>query len=167
MNDTRPYFSRCKVGKDKWLWVVHEDICYWDNDPVAHGFAASAEKAHEQAELAVGSTQCLGNYAADFFRSKQAAVKRSQRKTESSGTAPLEFAYECYGDEITKYRIVKKTKKRIYVEAEPYRENRHTSGNWQDFVIDTFILNRVEFEATGKSRRSGRWGGIYYSDPAI
>jgi len=90
-----------------------------------------------------------------------------EQKVQSAREAVSAIVYECYGDKPTPNCTVKKTKKRIYVEAEPYRENRHTSGNWQDFVVDTFILNRVEFEATGKSRRSGRWGGIYYSDPAI
>jgi hypothetical protein len=166
-NDTRPYFSRCKVGNDKWLWVVHNEICYWENEPIAHGYASTADAAQEQAETAVGSVQCPGNYAAEFFRTKMTATKRSQRTTTSSSTATLEFVFDCYRGEPTPYRIVKKSKKRIYVEDMPYREDRHSTGNWRDFVVDTFILDRAEFEATGKAQRKGRYWGTFYSDPML
>lgn len=176
-NDSRPFFSRCKAGKDKWLWVVHKEICYWDNEPIVHGFATSPELAHEQAAAAVGPLQQAPNMMAEHFRSKQAALKRSQRKATTSGTTALEFVYNCHSyysdfdggrqDSITPYRIVKKTKKRIYVEAEPYREDRSTSGDWRDFVVDTFVLDRSHFEKTGKARRNKGWYNTFYSDPAI
>ncbi len=180
-NDKRPLFSRCKVGKDKWLWIVYESFSSLreDKDPIAHGVEVTAKLAREQAETAVGPVAETYNAIAENFRTKQAAIKRSQRTTTTSSAMALEFAWRCYGywgdmdhsfkDCITAHRIVKKTKKQIHVEHEPVREDQQTSGDWRDFVVHTFILDRSEFEATGKAKRRGRWGrgDVYYADPTI
>lgn len=95
-----------------------------------------------------------------------------------NSAAPLECVYECHfycseydgseHDSITLYRIVKKTKKRIYVEAEPYCEEvRPPCGDWQDYVVKTFVLDRAEFEAEGKARRRKKPYETYYAGPAI
>lgn len=92
-----------------------------------------------------------------------------------NSAAPLECVYECHfycseydgseHDSIMLYRIVKKTKKRIYVEAEPYCEEvRPPCGDWQDYVVKTFVLDRAEFEAEGQAKKEAvrnvlRWPG--------
>jgi hypothetical protein len=177
-----PYFSRCRVGKDKWLWVVYrQDEIFGEHDPLAHGFAVSVKDAEKNATRAVGSVSQIGNWLANRFRKKQAAIKRSQKETTTTGTTPLEFVYECHqscsdynltdSDAITKHRIVKRTKKRIYVERESHWQGQHTTGDWMDFVVPTFILDREEFERTGKSRRRGRscctYYNTFYADPDI
>lgn len=175
-NEDRPSFSRSKVGKDKWLWVVHQNRCYWESDPIAHGIAASPELAQAEAQRQVGEVAVTSNDMSEFFRSKQAASKRSQRTTKTSEAASLDFVFECHiadsdydsatTDAITPHRIVKRTKKRIYVERQHYREDSQPAGNWRDFVVDTFVLDREEFEASGKAKGGRRWYNTFYADPA-
>jgi len=178
MNDDRPQFSRCKVSKDRWLWAVYRDGgWYGDEKPLARGIAKSAEAAYEAAVEAVGAVRQAGNWLANALREKEAAVSRSQRTTKRVDAAPMEFVYECHRyysdydfreyDSITKHRIVKRTKKRIYVDREPWREDVEHHGDWRDYLQSTFILDRQEFEKNGKATRSGRWYGTYYADPAI
>lgn len=176
--DDHPRFSRCKVGKDKWLWVVYKSqTLFYEDEPIANGYASSPELAHDQAVQHVGTVAHSSNMMAEHWRRKQAAIKRSKRRATTSGTTAVECAYEChtyYSDydnerheSITAHRIVKRTKKRIYVESEEYHEGRTTSGDWRDFVVKTIILDRSEFEATGKARGGGRWYDTFYADPAI
>jgi hypothetical protein len=117
-SDKRPLFSRCSVGADKWLWVVHESWwCYWETDPIAYGYAATSELALEDAQRLIGDVSLASNNMAEHFRTKQAATKRSQRIASTSEAATLEFVYECHryycdydgspGDHIQPHRIVK------------------------------------------------------------
>lgn len=178
IDDNRPVFSRCKVGKAKWLWVVFSTCFGYDDEPLAHGFADSPHAALEEAERACGSVKQAGNYLVNGFRERQSAMKRKTQSAQTNDTAPLEFVYECHPsysdydgeryDSINPYRIVKKTKKRIYVEKDPYREKAKQTGEWWDYVESTFILDRDQFEKTGKVRRAGRsYYGTFYSDPEI
>lgn len=66
----------------------------------------------------------------------------------------------------TPHRIVKKTAKRIYVEAKQYAEHGHSPRNWRDAVASTFVLDRVEFETTGMATRGGGWYSEYFADAA-
>ncbi len=177
-NDNRPSFSRCKIGKDKWLWVVFRRGG-WSNEeqPLARGIADTAEAAYQSAVEAVGPIRQAGNSLANSVREKEAAVKRSQRTTDRKDAASLEFVYECHphysdhdgseSDSVIPYRIVKKTRKYIFVDREPWRESAKLSGDWRDFQQRTFVLDRAEFERTGKAGRSKWWYGTYYADPAI
>jgi hypothetical protein len=162
-----PRFSRCKIGKNKWLWVVYQGNSWFsDDDPLAHGIADSPEAALSDAEAACGPVSHSWNSLADTFRKKQAALKRKNKVTHSSNTAALEFVYDCDHDSVTKYRIVKKTKKRIYVESDRYSEHRKQSGTWWDYSQSTFILDREKFEKTGHTwNRSKR--ATFYSDPKV
>ena len=109
---------------------------------------------------------------------KKRAIERQQSVTNSDDAQPLEFAYRCYWDYseydsseyevIEPHRIVKKTKKRLYVEHDEY-DRRPPSGEWWDYDRSTFVLDRREFETTGKANRTGRWQwhSTYYADPAL
>lgn len=171
-NDERPVFSRCSVDKGKWFWVAVQGL---DDAPLARGFAASADAAFEDAVAAVGPVQQGGNWHAEYVRTKEAAINRRDKVSSTSEASSLEFVYEChphhsdYGEEdfVTKYRIVKRTKKRIYIDREPYRNDPQKSREWYNYDQSTFVLNREEFETTGKASRSRQWWNTYYSDPAI
>ena len=70
---------------------------------------------------------------------------------------------------IEPHRIVKKTKKRLYVDDDEY-DRRPSSGEWWDYDRPTFVLDRREFETSGKAERSRRvwwWHDSYYADPAL
>ena len=171
-NDTRHQFSRCSIGKNKWQWVVG------DFDGITgSGVAESPEAAQRDAELQFGPVRLTSNGMAAGFRQKQVAIERSQKTTDCDSTSPIELVYEChryYGDfndsdSITPHRIVKRTRTRIYVDCEPYREQSTPKGNWTDYLQQTFVLDRATFESTGKARRrsDGWWRGDFYAHPDI
>ncbi len=171
-NDTRPSFSRCPIGKNKWLWVVGEFEA-----TAGSGIAESQEAAQDAAELQFGSVRHIGNWMAECFREKQIAIERSQKTSEINSTTKIELVYECHHydgdcdafDSITPYRIVKRTKTRIYVDREEYREQSQAKGDWTDYLQRTFVLDRAEFETTGKTRRRSRsWSSdTFYATPDI
>lgn len=179
--EKRPRFSRCKVGSNKWLWVAYAADGFWENPTIlARGYASSASAAQEDAVAKVGQVENWGNGLANELRRKEAAIKRSQRKGSTSEAALMEFAYECHeycsdyevesSESITKHRIVKRTKDRIYVACEAFDKTRQRSKDWRAFAGATFILDRKEFEENGKAerRRRGWWNhNTYYSDPAL
>lgn len=176
--DSRPIFSRCKISEKRWLWVVFQSCLAYDVDPLAHGIAGTSPEALGEAEGACGPVRESGNYLAEHFRMRQNALRRSAKPTSTSDTAALEFVYECHADysdfdgrrydSITPHRIVKRTKKRIYVDRHPYQEQAKEIGDRWDYVDSTFILDRAQFEATGKARRAGRvWNDMFYADSEI
>lgn len=173
--DNRPHFSRCSFGKHKWQWVVG----YFDNI-LASGIAESPEAAHRAAELEIGSVCQVTNSMAEAFRTKQHAIERSKKTTDCDSTSRIEFIYECHRyysdydndahDSITRHRIVKRTQARLYVDRDPYHEHPRQSGDWTDYVQRTFVLDRKEFESTGRARRRSRgwWdNNTYYASPDI
>jgi DnaJ domain len=170
-----PNFSRSSIGRNRWFWVVTED---WVSDPIAHGIARTPEEAQKEAELRCGPvSQTSATHAKGFWR-RQRAEARQQAVANSDDAQPLEFAYLCYWDYsdydsseyevIEPHRIVKITKKRLYVEDDEY-DSRPSSGEWWDYDRSTFVLDRLEFETTGKANRTGRWRwhSTYYADPAL
>lgn len=176
-NDKRPIYSRCSIGKNRWQWVVMQDLC---DEPIAVGIAESPEAARQEAEQRCGSLRDTGNWAAEAYRKKQLAIHRSQKTSTQAGAASVEFVYRCYHYEsdydgadhdcVEKHRIVKRTKKRIFVEDDEYSEATQPSGNWRDYIQKTFVLDRHEYETTGKAKRRSRgWWDTqtYYSSPDI
>ena len=119
-----PEFSRCKIGKQKWLWVVQtfEGIMS-DKDPIAHGTSSSAEEAHEHAVHEVGPVELSGNWIAEHHRRRATAIRRSEKRSQNESASQVELVYECYPsasdfegdaqDVIVPHRVVKKTAKLI------------------------------------------------------
>lgn len=176
--DRRPSFSRCSIGKNRWQWVVYRDLC--DEEPLAAGIAESADAARNDAEQRIGSVRDTENWAAKAYRTKCLALERSRKTASSRNTSSIEFVYRCYMDYsdydgrsydvIEKHRIVKRTKKRIFVDREEFRDGEKLNGDWHDFVRHTFALDRHELETCGMARRrsKGWWDHqTYYADPAI
>ena len=171
-SDTRPLFSRCSIGKNKWQWVVG------DFDGITgSGVAESPEAARRDAELQFRPVRLISNGMAAAFRRKQLAIERSQKTTDCDSTSPIELVYECHrycgdfndSDSITPHRIVKRTRTRIYVDCEPHREHSSPNGDWTDYQQRTFVLDRATFESTGKARRrsDGCWRSDFYAHPDI
>ena len=171
--DKRPLFSRCQVGKAKWLWVVYKD--HLSEKPLAQGYTESPEAGKQVAEQVIGTpVKYDGNGLAEHYRNKQACIRRSQRQSQRKEAAAVEYVYHCepYYDEydgqesvsITPYRVIKKTKTRIYVEKQA-RSLKQT-GQWWDYEQRSFIIDRQELEKTGSiwshSRRER-----YYSSPEV
>lgn len=100
---------------------------------------------------------------ASGYRESLAAKRRAAKKSSGSSSAALEFVY-ADGKEHLKHRIVKRTKKRIYVERCYYSESSKPSAHWTDYCEPTFVLDREEFEREGCA--PGRsWRYYYYAKP--
>jgi hypothetical protein len=162
---SRPYFSRFRLGANRWYWVVEELM----DEPIATGIA----------ERQVGSVSITQNGLAEDHWKKQRALQRSQAVSNGATASQLEFVYQCLldysdyngspSDSLIKHRIVKRTKKRIYVEKKPYRDNVELTGAWWEWIESTFVLDRQQFESTGKARRFPIkwWDGAFYSSPEV
>jgi hypothetical protein len=149
------------------------------DDPIAQGIANSPEAALDEAKQQCGDV-CPDRYLAQYASGqwlKQQAIQRQQASTDGRTAQVREFAYACYlwdsdwdntrRESITPHLIVRKTRTRIYIEREPYREDRQPSGEWYDYYRPTFVLDRQEWERTGKVHRKGDWRGDYYRDPEL
>jgi hypothetical protein len=146
-------------------------------EPLAHGIASSPEEAMADAQQQVGPVELGKCCYARWYHQMVRAKARQQTAANGAGTAPIEFVYRYYQSyeypyesHFTPYRIARKTKTRIYIESEPYRERTAPAfGDWHDYDRPrTFCLDRREFETTGKARGRG-WGlpDTYYADPEI
>jgi hypothetical protein len=169
-------YSRSSIGRNRWFWVVVED---WLSDPITKGIARSPEEALAVAECQGGPVVQRNATLAKSHWAKQRAMERQRSVGNGDDALPLQFAYRCYWyyseydgsqrEVIELHRIVKKTKKRIYVEDDDY-DRRPLSGEWWDYDRSTFVLDRREFETIGKADRSskGWWDNCtYYADPAL
>jgi hypothetical protein len=145
---------------------------------MAQGIASDPEAAHAEAIQRFGDVRPEnGNWARSQWH-KQQAIRRQQASAKGQTAQALEFAYNCHIDfsdydnsrqlSITPHLIVRKTKTRIYVDDKPYRPNVQPTGEWYDYHCRTFVLDRQEWERTGKAERSGRsYWNDYYRDPEL
>jgi hypothetical protein len=128
----------------------------------------------------VGRVEQVWAKDARYYWQKQRAEARRRSTAARDDARPLEFAYHCYRyypeydsreyDVIDRHRIVKKTRRRIYVEVDRYEPDRPLSGEWRDYHRPTFVLDRRAFESDGKAERRPRgwWDhSTYYADPAV
>ncbi|WP_442484456.1 DnaJ domain-containing protein [Aeoliella sp. SH292] len=138
---------------------------------LAQGIADSADAAYEQAVQSVGPVVLVGNHHAKYTWAKERATARSRAASSGTNEArPIEFVYEpdSVWDTFMMYRIVKKTKKRIYVDWNLYSDMpKSPTGKWYDYHTRTFILDREEFEKTGRAKSKSRGYDVFYADPSI
>lgn len=164
MEPNRRYFSRCKSG-NRWFWVVftYEDYCR-DRDPIASGFADSADAAHTAAFLA-GSVGQHANRVAEDYRRRNAAMRRTPKP--QAEPADVYCCSRCFSDcgddfdSIRPHRIVKRTAKCVYVEDVSHDLGRES--HWSDRCI---VLDRERLERDGKVEH-GPSRKTFYIDPAV
>jgi hypothetical protein len=167
-------FSRHQIGKNRWFWVVGQFM----EDPLGSGISNSPEEAFSEAQRTFGNLLMNRNWQARGEWIKRRAIERSKAESSATNAAAMEFAYECHdyvsdypGDDghcVTPHRIVKRTKARIYVEQEPFRENSSPTDEWWHWHQPTFVLDRAEFERTGKARGNRRrYYDTYYVSPDV
>jgi hypothetical protein len=173
----RQLFSRSSIGRNRLFWVVVED---WGSDPIVHRIARSPEEALAEAERQCGPVIQRNATLAKGCWTKQRAINRQRSVANSDDALSLQFAYRCYWyyseydgsqrEVFEPHRIVKKTKSRLYVEADEYDDRGPSSGEWWDYDHSTCVVDRRKFETSGKADRSSKgWWDIctYYADPSI
>lgn len=157
------YFAVTSLGKGRWYWVVWPSLqeCRSSEEPIAciaDGCEGSKVEAVDRAlEVAgMGGIGVAAKYAEQFYRS-QSRRKRASAAGQG-GSAPalkeIEFLYRDIQDEITKrwysvpHRVVRKTRKYVYVEQRRFDPERLT-GTWLDYDVPTFRLSRERLEREG------------------
>ena len=159
----KTFFAVTSLGKNRWYWVVWPSLAMTQarqsGRPLAEGYEPTKADAVDQAlEIAgLDGEWMAAKYAKDYYqqrsREKRAAAQGRVYAPEALPVA-LEFLYHDRQDEATKswfsvpHRVVKKTKKYIYVEQQPY-EATQRSGSWLEHDIATFRLSRMMLEREG------------------
>ncbi len=157
MND-KPLWSRCSLGRNRWYWIVwrcFEDVCN-DTDPIATGYAASANEC-EAAALTVepGAANVQAGWASSHHR--KTCVQRRMRKPASDSKQAVQQEY-LYTDHDAgwdagpsewysrPHRIIKVTKHSVFIEKDRWRPE----GTWMEYDVECYRLDRRELEETGE-----------------
>lgn len=153
--------SVCKLGPARWFWAVWSSFpsCWHGEEPVGSGYAASPDEARTAAEAQTGLRVewYRAGSAAEYHR-KVAQRHRQEREAGTAGAQPLEFLWRWYdgygGISWHRHRIVKRTAKRVYVEADDYEPDRTRTD------VRTVVVDREELERNGHALPPA-WRGLY------
>lgn len=182
---TRPAFSRCPAGRNKWFWVTYPSFeairdSQIDGAVADSGIAASAGEAEEQAQASTlgrfghGDPERLPNYFASGVYHRQAIRRRASQpnKTEGTETKEVEYLYSDYEGDYSegslKHRILKRTAKRVYVARHPVN-SCNEDDQWEEdgqvfHDIKTVVLDRQQLEAEGYANSRNPWN-MFYTTP--
>jgi len=144
----QPCGAIAKVGRKKWFWVCRPtfDASYRQVDPAAHGVADSIEEAIEK--CGIESRGWGAKYALEW-RSIFAARRRRVNPNAQPELQAITYAYHLHqtsdGDSWTcAHRIIKKTHKRIFIEADCYERGYQPGGVTR---VPQLALDRARLEA--------------------
>ena len=165
-------FSRCSVGKNRWFWVIYEDVgATGERIAEASGYASSPGAAEEQARTAIKSKygqvaawQRPAYYAVLAHR-REVAKRRVNRKSSTSDAKETEYLYVDYEGDYTDgsvaHRIIRKTAKRVYVAR--YGVNScNEDDQWEEdgqvyHDVETIALDRHQLESEGYATNKRCW----------
>jgi hypothetical protein len=129
------------------VFASFEALCN-DEEPVATGYAPSAQDAEEAIRSVAPEATNFGNATAEHRHRRLCARRRAARPpSEETGATAQEFLYRDWCSDwdgethSAPHLVVKKTKKLVFVEKDRYRPDP-----WDR---KTYALNRAEFEAEG------------------
>lgn len=182
---TRPYFSRCAIGRNKWFWVTYPNfdaICHSPVDGAveASGIATSAMEAEEQARAAIqekhgdAAPKQLQTYFASGVHHRQTIRRRASQpnKAENTGAREVEYLYTDYEGDYSegslKHRILKKTAKRVYVARYSVTDCQE-DDKWEEdgqvfHDVRTVVLDRQQLETEGCATSKRHWN-MFYTTP--
>lgn len=164
-------YARCSVGRQKWFWATWastDDL--FDGKLSATGYASTVEEAEAHAKQALTTEEKIqepAGYAANVHR-RRCMKERAKTTSDAKDAGRVEYVYSDWWSDYdgsrssSKHRIVKKTAKRIYVEAR--------SEKWEDdqgqpyYDVRTIALDRAEFEEHGEAFGGPRGNRQYYHD---
>jgi hypothetical protein len=158
-------YAYVNVGR-LWRWVVWRDRRQYsnvtDDDVVATGLAPNLRDAAHAARLAGGGREGDKD-AARLIHRREMNRRRSIRKSSSSDPNPISYVYRVHNHSRVAckpncqigpvaYRIIKRTKKRVYVDT--VSDEKRSTHDIYD--VRSFILDRATLERDGAAR-----GGVF------
>ena len=139
----RPGYSVCKLGKDRYFWIVYPSlVALVDGEPAqGEGYSTTRDEAERTAAAMAGplATVWAAGMASEYHR-RQCIKRRKERQSAGMGADVQEFLY---ADRSTPHRVVKKTASHVYVDIRPYRPD------WRSFDVRTVRLDRAALERDG------------------
>lgn len=164
-----------KLGKKRFYWVVfppgniHETYA---SDGRRSGCAPTREAAVTMAEhLATDDAKRWPDGMARESHRIDIAKRKAQRRSATNASAPMEFVWGFYnggGDGyegepgFVPHRLVKRTKRKIFVERDFYQESKVYDEGWQEYAWrETFTLDRQKFERLGYARPGRHSTALY------
>lgn len=152
MSQNRTFFAITSLGKNRWYWVVWPSLDQLQLDGMATQLAdgiCSTKADAVDAALAIAGIDgewLAAKYAKAHYQRRNAAKVAEVGSVQAS---PLvqEFLYNDQFDtnstawNSVPYRIVKKTKRYVYIEQQPFHAKERT-GTWLDHDAKTFRLDR-------------------------
>lgn len=152
------FFAVTSLGKNRWYWVVWPSLAIVQSraasEHLADGYEPSKADAVDRALAVAGldGEWVAAKYARQYHRHR--TRRNKGHDAPPSAPAVLEFLYRDLQDPVTTtwysvpHRIVKKTRKYVYAEQQPYDPTQMT-GSWLDYDTPTFRLNRTMLEREG------------------
>jgi hypothetical protein len=155
-------FAVASLGKERWFWVVWPSIEQLESgefgQDISWGYERTKAEAVNQALAVAGANgkQFPATYAKQYHKLKRSFEHEAPRRRHRSEASPaaLEYVYRDKRDPLThrwysvRHRVVKKTKRYVYVEQRPYDASART-GTWLDHTDEVFRLNRRTLEREG------------------
>ena len=169
-------YSRCSVGKNKWLWIVYEetDAGLWAKHSrdgrsfasvLSWGYSASAAEAEVDAQNAGGERISsltdwkgrikLTNAPAKCFASELKEHRRLAKKSSSTAASPVVgYMYsfhrpmDWYSESVCAHRIVRETKKMLYVEEDSCMSMLYRDDDGATVPPKQWTWERYDFRST-------------------
>ena len=162
---SRRFFAITSLGNRRWYWVVWPSLSELEAsaNPIFHiaeGVEELKANAVDKALEVAGryATWIAGKYAKAYHQNTKAGKPRIGDRLRIAGSTDVpilhEFLYRDIYDPMTKqwssvpHRIVRKTKKYIFVEQYPY-SHESTRKSWLDGELPTYRLDRQALEQQG------------------
>jgi hypothetical protein len=155
----------CRSGKRRWFWIVTHDLDRPRGQNVDHcGYAETADEARDEARDKVAPRVVLWHsnaIAEDHLRwLNREARKRRPPKTGTREGVRIEYLFHTHKRRIlSKYRIIKWTKRSIF-----YEKNDGQLGGKASFDPDDVRVGRLAKAELGEDR----WGYCWsVNEPAF
>jgi hypothetical protein len=147
----KAFFAVTSLGKDRWYWVV------WPSLEMVQSGKSGAHVAegyeHTKAEAVDRALEVAGMHG-EWVEAKYAKAYQRRHSQGRQSPEALAFLYRDVREGSTgewrsvPHRVVKRTRKYVYVEQQPYKPER-LMGSWLDRNAPTFRLDRAMLEQKG------------------
>jgi hypothetical protein len=161
------YWSRCKVGKDRFYWVVGE---LSKDDHLAEGYCTMAEEAEQAALRACPEARTTTTSPARYRHRLKVHQRRKAQAKGPGGAEVRRFVYahawsEYDGHEYwLAYPILKITAKRIFVGRDSHEVGDEDGlASPHDPIAESASLDRSVFEREGRIY-CHKWMEVFYRE---